>query len=211
MDINHIRKAYRLKMLNSDDMRENPIIMFREWFHEALNSKIDEVNAAALATANLAGRPSCRMILLKHIEDDGLLFFTNYESPKADDLSENPYAAITVWWKELERQVRFVGRVEKCSREVSIEYFAKRPRKSQLAAWASEQSKPIGSRSELEKEYKVQEQRFEGQLVTAPEFWGGYRLIPDEIEFWQGRENRMHDRFLYKKAEHGWSVGRLSP
>lgn len=211
MNINDIRKSYRLKKLSSSDLNPDPMTAFKAWFQEALDCKIDEVNAAALATSNENGRPSCRFVLLKEIEDKALIFFTNYGSQKSRDLNQNPQAALTFWWKEIERQVRFEGKVEKCAQEIGDKYFAKRPRRSQLAAWASEQSAPVESRKQLEEQYLAIEKQFEGTDVPRPPFWGGYRLIPDKIEFWQGREDRMHDRILYKKHNGIWSKQRLSP
>lgn len=211
MDIQHIRKAYRLKRLSSEDLQDNPIAFFKTWFLDAINAEIEEANAAALATASQSGKPSCRMVLIKHIEEDGILFFTNYESPKAKDLEENPYAALTFWWKELERQVRFEGKVVKCSEAISAEYFAKRPKPSQIAAWASQQSVPLASREVLEQNYAQLKDQFAGGLVPLPPHWGGYRLIPEQIEFWQGREDRLHDRFLYTKTSNDWTWSRLSP
>lgn len=211
MDIENIRKSYRLKQLSSKDLKENPIVFFKEWFHDALNAEIVEMNAAALATASREGRPSCRMVLVKHVEENGILFFSNYGSPKAIDLEENPQAALTFWWKELERQVRFEGRVEKCSREISRAYFAKRPRASQIAATASRQSEPIASRALLEESCMLIREELGEREVPLPDNWGGFRLIPETVEFWQGREDRLHDRFLYSHSEQGWGFTRLAP
>lgn len=211
MNINDIRKSYRLKKLSSKDLDANPLIAFKGWFQEALDCKIDEVNAASLATCDGLGRPSCRLILLKEIAENGLIFFTNYESRKSQELSQNPQAALTIWWKEIEREVRFEGLVEKCSKSMCELYFARRPRRSQLAAWASQQSKPIASRKQLEEQYLEVEKKFEGTEVPLPPFWGGYILIPSSVEFWQGREDRLHDRILYNKNDGIWSKQRLSP
>lgn len=211
MDIYDLRRSYKLKTLSSKDLTDKPIELFRIWFNEARQAEIDEVNACALATADEKGKPSCRFILLKKIEEESLLFFTNYESRKAKEMEKNPQAALTIWWKELERQVRFEGGVSKCSDELSAEYFSKRPRRSQLAAWASDQSSPLESRARLEEEYSAFEARFEGKDVPIPPHWGGYRLNPTSIEFWQGRDDRLHDRFLYLKDGENWSVKRLAP
>ena len=211
MNISEIRKSYLLKKLTSKELKSDPLTHFKEWFHEALECKIDEVNAIALATVDSQGQPSCRMVLLKGIEDTGLIFFTNYESRKAKELEGNPNAALTIWWKEIERQVRFEGKIEKCSSELTEKYFAKRPRRSQLSAWASEQSKPIPSRELLEQQFINAEKQFEGKDVPPPPNWGGYRLVPHAVEFWQGREDRLHDRFLYVKKDGSWSAQRLSP
>lgn len=211
MDINDIRHNYQLKKLASRDLNSSPIEQFRSWFQEAIKSEIFEVNGAALATVGENGRPSCRMVLIKMIEDEGILFFSNYTSRKAEEIEQNPFGAITVWWKELERQVRFEGKIEKTPRAISADYFSKRPRESQVAAWASNQSKPLESREALESAYASYEKEFKEGDVPLPEFWGGYRLIPDRVEFWQGRANRMHDRFIYTKESDEWKTERLYP
>jgi pyridoxamine 5'-phosphate oxidase len=167
--------------------------------------------AAALATADPAGRPSVRMVLVRHVDHAGFLFYTNYESRKARELEANPRAALCFFWHWLEEQVRVEGRVERATAEQSDAYFATRPRGSQLAAWASRQSAELASRAELEAQYRAIEARFAGQPVPRPPFWGGFRLVPDEIEFWRAGPYRLHDRLRYRRAGNGWRAERLYP
>jgi pyridoxamine 5'-phosphate oxidase len=212
VDFSKLRKEYLFKKLDKDLMEENPFEQFRLWLQEAIQNEIPEPTAMSLATCNGQRHPSCRLVLLKHIDYDGFVFFTNLESRKARELKENPYAAATFWWGELERQVRIEGKVEMVSREQVESYFAQRPRKSQLGAWASrKQSEIISSRLYLEKQLSKCEMEFKDEEVPLPPFWGGYKLIPSSIEFWQGRESRLHDRLIYVMNGNSWEIKRLSP
>jgi len=191
---------------------EDPIAQFREWFAAAEASGLLLPESMALATATADGAPSVRMVLLKGVDESGFRFFTNYESRKAGELDENPRAALCFHWSVLERQVRVEGEVERLSHDESEAYFQSRARGSQIGAWASEQSRPIAGRGDLEARVAEIEHRFEGQAVPLPEFWGGYVLRPARIEFWQGRANRLHDRLAYTRRDDGaWEVTRLQP
>lgn len=194
------------------DIPEKPWPLFDRWLNEALDSgDYKEPTAMCLATADAAGRPSSRMVLLKDCSADGLVFYTNYQSRKSDQLAENPHAAITLWWDRLYRQVRAEGMVEKISEADSDAYFATRPRASNLSAMASDQSRPIDSRASLEAAVAKLEEEYEGQDVPRPPHWGGYRLIPNRIEFWQGQPNRLHDRYDYLLENGKWRMQRIQP
>jgi pyridoxamine 5'-phosphate oxidase len=210
--IEDIRKEYRLKTLNEKDAEDNAIHQFDKWWQEAINSSIEEVNAMTLATATTNGKPSARIVLLKGYDETGFVFFTNYESHKGKELDVNPQAGIVFFWKELERQVRIEGFVEKVSSEESDIYFLSRPIGSQIGAWASPQSNTIVSREIIEDNVIKFTQQFAKQPLLRPQYWGGYRLKPQLIEFWQGRENRLHDRLQYTlEAEGNWKIERLAP
>lgn len=211
MDFKHLRKNYSLKKLARSDLKKSPEEQFLIWLEEAFNAEVHEANAAALATASAKGIPSCRTVLLKYIDDRGFVFFTNYKSRKSREIEENPHAAMTFFWREFERQICIEGTVEKISDEESEEYFLGRPRQSRISAWVSKQGCPVKNRDELEQDFLKTEKKFEGTEVPRPEFWGGFRLIPSRIEFWQGRENRMHDRFSYTKEGIVWKIERLAP
>lgn len=206
-----IRKDYSSKSLSKNEVDKDPIDQFTKWFNEAINGKIDEVNAMTLSTASAQGKPSARIVLLKGVENNGFVFFTNYTSEKGQQLNENPFGALTFFWKELERQVRVEGKVQKISAEDSTSYFNSRPYKSRVGAWVSDQSKPLTSRVELMKKFTWQATKFVGQDVPKPDFWGGYILIPNRVEFWQGRPSRLHDRINYTLKEEVWHIERLSP
>ncbi len=206
-----IRKEYSSKSLARTDVDINPVEQFNKWFNEAIRVEIEEVNAMTLSTVSNQGRPGARIVLLKGVENNGFVFFTNYNSKKGQELADNPYASLTFFWKELERQVRIDGKVEKISEADSITYFKSRPYKSRVGAWVSDQSKPLSSRVELMKKFTLQAAKFIGQDVPKPDFWGGYILIPDRIEFWQGRPSRLHDRINYKLENGIWIIERLSP
>lgn len=206
-----IRKDYSSKSLAKNEVDKNPIIQFTNWFGEAINGEIDEVNAMTLSTASKEGKPSARIVLLKGVEKGGFVFFTNYLSEKGQQLAENPYASLTFYWKELERQVRIEGLVEKISTKESIMYFKSRPYKSRVGAWVSDQSKPLVSRVELIKKFTLKAAKLIGQEVPKPAFWGGYILTPNRVEFWQGRPNRLHDRINYRLENKVWLIERLSP
>jgi pyridoxamine 5'-phosphate oxidase len=205
------RKSYRFGRLEPSDLDPDPLRQLEAWLRDALDAGLPEPNAMTLATADASGRVSARMVLLKGIVDAGLEFYTNYGSRKARDLEANPQAAACFWWDRLERQVRLEGGVARLSEEASRAYFTSRPYGSQLAAWASQQSQPVASRAALEERFAEVRERFPEGEVPLPPFWGGYRLVPERVEFWQGRENRLHDRVEYRTTEVGWEVGRLFP
>ncbi|MBF2005563.1 MAG: pyridoxamine 5'-phosphate oxidase [Chlorogloeopsis fritschii C42_A2020_084] len=207
-----LRKDYTLQGLSENDIDPNPFIQFQKWFDQALDAQLPEPNAMAVATATPDGKPSARMVLLKDFDERGFVFFTNYNSQKGQELAENPQAALVFWWAELERQVRIAGYVEKVSEQESDEYFQSRPFNSRLGAWASHQSEVIASREELEQRLQALQAKYENQDIPRPPYWGGLRVIPTEIEFWQGRPSRLHDRLLYTRLdEHSWKIERLSP
>ena len=189
----------------------DPIELFGEWFEQAKESGIVLPESASLATANREGAPSSRMVLLKTFAADGFVFFTNYGSRKAKEMDENPKASLLLHWAVLERQVRVEGSTERVNVADSAEYFSTRTRGSQVGAWASRQSEELEDRSALQKQAQEIERRFKGQDIPLPSFWGGYRIIPERIEFWQGRLNRLHDRLLFTRAGEGWAARRLYP
>jgi pyridoxamine 5'-phosphate oxidase len=206
-----IRKDYKLQSLREEDVLADPIEQFTSWWSEAVNSKIDEVNAMTLATASPDGVPFARIVLLKSLTKEGFVFYTNYKSNKGKELAENPKAALVFFWKELERQVRVEGRVEKVSEADSEAYFASRPVASQIGAWASPQSKPIPNRTVLEEGVLKYKQQFGEDNVPKPPQWGGYIVKPVKVEFWQGRRSRLHDRILYTCKNGEWKTERLAP
>jgi pyridoxamine 5'-phosphate oxidase len=190
----------------------DPIQQFGIWWQEALQSEIVEVNAMTLATANEQGVPSARIVLLKGYDERGFVFFSNYESKKAGDLQVNPMASLVFFWKELERQVRISGRVEKVTELESDQYFQSRPEGSRIGAWASPQSTVISSRQVIEEKVEALQASFEGKEIPRPLHWGGYRVVPSSIEFWQGRSSRLHDRIQYTlQSDDNWVIERLAP
>lgn len=206
-----IRNEYRRASLSKKDLAASPFDQFRKWFEEALASGIEQANAMTLATGTRDGHISARIVLLKGIDDSGFYFYTNYESRKGSQISENPYGALVFFWKELERQVRLEGEIARATEENSDAYYRSRPEKSRISAWASPQSRVIPDRAFLEEEVRKTEERFGDRPVERPKFWGGYVLRPELFEFWQGRSNRLHDRFRYTCPEGKWKAERLAP
>lgn len=192
-------------------MDADPIRQFGRWFEAALEADLHEPNAMVVATVSPEGRPSARVVLLKGFDERGFVFYTNYEGRKGRELEKNPACALLFYWGELERQVRVEGRAARLSAEESDAYFRSRPRGSHLGAWASRQSEPVASRGELENRRDEIEARYRGREVPRPPFWGGFRVEPASVEFWQGREDRLHDRLLYTRGTDGWTLTRLQP
>lgn len=206
-----LREEYGRESLNESDLAKDPIEQFTLWFQEAVKAGLPEPNAMALATASAAGRPSARIVLLKGYDLRGFSFFTNYQSRKGRELAENPYAALLVFYPPLERQIRIEGRIETISPEESDAYYLSRPIGSRLGAWASNQSEVVPDRATLDRRLAELEKRAVSEPFPRPSHWGGYRVVPDSLEFWQGRPNRMHDRLRYRLTPEGWKVERLEP
>ncbi|MEX1062829.1 MAG: pyridoxamine 5'-phosphate oxidase [Balneolaceae bacterium] len=211
LNVWELRRSYTKSGLLEADLPENPFKLLKRWIEQALISKVPEPNAMSLATVKKDQVPDVRMILLKEIEEDTILFFTNYRSEKAEDLKHCPAAACCFWWAELERQVRLRGSVEKVARGESTAYFASRPRESQLGAWASDQSREVQGREALELKFEDFKKKYEGKEIPVPAEWGGYRIRVTDLEFWQGRPGRLHDRILFCRTSSGWSRKRLAP
>lgn len=211
MSIADLRREYTLASLDLPDVAPDPVDQFGRWFDEARRAELLEVNAMTLATCTREGEPSARIVLLKEFTPRGFVFFTDYRSHKGTDLADNPRAALVFFWKEIERQVRIAGTVERLERDASAAYFGSRPLGSRIGAWASVQSAVIPGRDWLEAEVARVSARFPDGDVPLPPHWGGYRVVPHTLEFWQGRENRLHDRVRYRRREGGWVIERLSP
>jgi len=210
-DIADIRKDYKLRSLLESDVEPDPIKQFKLWWNEAIKSNIEEPNAMTLATCGKNGKPSARIVLLKGLNPEGFIFFTNYESRKGNDLKENPNASLVFFWKELERQVRIEGTVKKLSEQESDEYFVLRPEPSRIGAWSSPQSQVIKSRESLEEMFEKYTHLFTDGTILRPPHWGGYIVKPILVEFWQGRTNRLHDRLQYTLSNDEWKLDRLAP
>jgi pyridoxamine 5'-phosphate oxidase len=211
LDLAALRRNYALATLDERDVDADPIRQFERWFADAAAARVPEPNAMTLSTATRDGVPSARIVLLKGVDANGFAFYTDYRSRKGAELAENPLAALTFLWKEIERQVRITGSVSRVSTQESDAYFRTRPPGSRLGAWASHQSAVLASREELEARVQDVIGRFPDGDVPLPPHWGGFRVAPDEIEFWQGRPDRLHDRLLYRRGERGWEISRLSP
>lgn len=211
-NIADIRVNYMKHALTEGSVSEDPIHQFKVWLQEAIDSQVEEPTALVLSTVDAAGKPSARVLLLKGVDEKGFSFFTNYASRKGQELEQNPYASITFFWPALERQLRIEGKVEKVEPKESDAYFHSRPKGSQIGAWASPQSEVIESREVLEqREKELSAQYAQEEVVPRPEHWGGYRLVPEYLEFWQGRPSRLHDRIVYELDNNNWAIKRLAP
>lgn len=211
MDVSDLRREYDRGALRREDLAAEPVDQFRLWFDDACGVGLLEPNAMSLATAGGDGQPSVRTVLMKYFDSDGFVFFTNLESAKSAQIAENPRVALLFYWQALERQVIVRGDAETVSRKEALAYFVKRPHGSQLGAWVSDQSRVITSRKILEMKLQEMKRKFAEGKVPLPSFWGGYRVRPREMEFWQGRPSRLHDRFLYVREDGSWSIQRLAP
>lgn len=211
MDIHELRREFKKEKLDLKDLKNNPFEQFDDWFKIALKEIDLDPNSMSLATVGADGIPSQRSVLLKYYDRSGLVFFTNYNSRKAEQIALNPFVSVIFVWLPLERQIIIEGKAEKISKAESMKYFASRPAGSQLGAWVSNQSSIISSRSILMAKLEEIKNKFKDGKIPLPDFWGGYRIIPHRFEFWQGGENRLHDRFLYQKSAEKWNINRLAP
>jgi len=211
LDLQEMRTEYRKETLDEKSVPLDPFELFETWFSQAVEAKIKDPNTMLLATSSKENFPNIRAVLLKIFDEKGFVFFTNYNSVKAKEIAQNPHVALEFLWLDLERQVRVLGRCEKISTAESLAYFMKRSRGSQIGAWVSEQSSVISSRKMLQMQIEKMKEKFAKGSVPLPDFWGGYRVIPSQIEFWQGRESRLHDRIRYSKVEDSWKIERLAP
>lgn len=213
MDLANLRKEYTLNGLKREQLKVNPFQQFELWFQQACDADLSEPNAMSLATVSSTGEPTQRIVLLKYFDHQGFVFFTNYESKKARQIKENSQVSLLFFWIGLQRQVQIGGNAVKISQGESLKYFATRPRGSQIGAWCSQQSSVISSRTILQLKFEEIKQKFQHHEIPLPSFWGGYRVIPSNFQFWQGRENRLHDRFLYSRLQNqsDWEIQRLAP
>ena len=211
MDVSDLRRSAADRELNRDDLAEDPFLQFEDWFKLACEQDALDPNAMAMSSVDEQGRPYCRTVLLKSFDERGFVFYTNYESRKANHMAGNPQVALLFFWRELGRQIGIRGHAEKLSTAESLAYFASRPRGSQLGAWVSPQSSTITSRALLKNKFEELKQKFANKEVPLPSFWGGYRVVPREVEFWQGRDDRLHDRFMYTREADSWQIERLAP
>jgi pyridoxamine 5'-phosphate oxidase len=210
-ELAELRRGYAVGGLSEEDLAADPVTMFRAWMHDAVVAGLHEPNAVVVSTATPSGVPSSRTVLLKALDDRGFVFFTNYESRKSVELLANPACALLFPWHDLERQVRVEGQARQLSREENDTYFGTRPHGSQLGAWASPQSQVVADRAELDARYAAMQARFRDDAVPTPPHWGGFRVAPESVEFWQGRRGRMHDRLRYRRAAQQWVTERLAP
>ncbi len=211
MKLDYLRNEYRYSGITRKNVASNPFDQFNLWMNDVIESEEKEPTAMTLSTIGTDGFPHLRTVLLKFVDEKGFIFFTNYNGNKAQSLENNNVAGLHFFWSQLERQIKIIGYAEKTSRELSEKYFRTRPFESQISAWASNQSKEIPSRESLEKRFEKFRIKFSNQPVPLPPFWGGYRIIPEKFEFWQGRINRLHDRILYIKTSKSWNIKRLAP
>lgn len=212
MNISELREEYTQAELNREDLQVDPFKQFEIWFQQACNAELPEPNAMVLATVSASGSPLTRTVLLKYFDQKGLVFFTNYESRKAQHIRENPQVSLLFLWLPLQRQVQITGTAEKVPTGESLQYFTSRPRGSQLGAWSSQQSSVISSKQFLLMQFEKMKEKFINQEIPLPSFWGGFRVVPNSFEFWQGRPSRLHDRFLYcLQDDRTWDIQRLSP
>lgn len=211
MKLDSIRNEYKYAELTESSIEKNPLKQFEVWIKEAINAKVNEPTAMSVATIGIDGFPDSRIVLLKDYGKNGFTFFTNYDSNKGDSIAKNPAVGLHFFWPELERQIRISGFAEKSSNKVSDKYFQSRPVLSQIAAVVSNQSNKIPSREKLQKLFDTEKEKSNGKIIKRPENWGGYKVTPVEIEFWQGRESRLHDRILFEKINDNWLISRLAP
>ena len=211
LDLQEMRTEYRQATLDESTVPSEPFSLFETWFTQAVDTQVKDPNTMLLATSSKENLPNIRAVLLKIFDEKGFVFFTNYKSTKAKEIAQNPHVALEFLWLDLERQVRVIGRCEKISTAESMAYFMKRSRGSQIGAWVSEQSSVISSRKMLQMQIEKMKEKFAKGAVPLPDFWGGYRVVPSQIEFWQGRESRLHDRIVYTKESNSWKIERLAP
>lgn len=212
MDLEDVRREYLRGGLQREHLKASPIEQFEFWMQQAIDAKLQDPTAMTVATVDVEGQPSQRIVLLKHLDEQGFVFYTNYSSHKAQDIEANPKVSLHFPWHGLERQVKVCGVAEKVPTSESLKYFLSRPKESQLAAWASHQSRPVSSRQLLMQQFNAMKEKFAQGEVPLPDFWGGFRVKPSRIEFWQGGANRLHDRFEYRRQDNdAWSIERLAP
>ena len=211
MDLNDLRREYLRGGLSRDQLAANPVDQFNSWLKQAIEAEIKDPTAMSVSTVDVDGQPRQRLVLLKQVDNHGFVFFTNYESKKARDIALNPLVSLHFPWHVLERQVKICGRAEKVKASESFKYFRSRPEESQLAAWASRQSSRLSSRQALLGQFAAVKEKFKSGSIPLPDFWGGFRVVPSSIEFWQGGGNRLHDRFEYIRDNNSWDIHRLAP
>jgi pyridoxamine 5'-phosphate oxidase len=211
VDLATLRRDYRGRPLHRSDLAADPVVQFQQWFAEALDASVLDPNAMSIATVDAGGQPSLRTVLLKYFDATGFVFYTNLDSRKAQEIKANPQVALLFYWAEIDRQVRITGTATRTSATENLRYFLTRPRDSQIGAWVSEQSRAIEGRSLLEARFAELKSKFAAGQVPLPAFWGGFRVAITSVEFWQARENRLHDRFLYSRSGSGWTIARLAP
>lgn len=212
MNIDQLRREYAREGLNETDLDPDPVRQFSHWLQQAIDAELKDATAMTIATVSASGQPSQRIVLLKQVDQRGFVFYTNYESRKAREIADCPKVSLHFPWHWIDRQVKICGTAEKVSTAESLKYFLSRPRESQIAASISEQSRPVSSRQLLMQQFNAMKEKFANREIPLPDFWGGYRVVPHEIEFWQGRESRLHDRFVYRLQEGGeWKIERLAP